>query len=385
VNLEGPKAQDPDDARTHLLLDAEDLKELAPPTLNPLPAKLGQLAQHALCLGRRVDQLLDGRWTFALAALALAAGVIVPLAAALSAAAGAVLHTCVAGSALIGFALYGLAWFGKLAAEEGEWGPGLPGPRFRSAVRLLLEDLGEFGRSPPYLKLLSSAQVLGIAGLAGLELASLRTCTRLVFDLPDSGALSALSGLLLLLAIGLSRYAGIAAPRLPLRAEDQSECVAAAGELPPIIDLSEPLPASFIGGHTPLHRVLVALSQWRAEHWPDEVAYRARLERYLQRSLLGSRIERDQPLGASREDGRVDLVVDDLVSILVKRRFQKTSAAHAVTALTRQALARPGKPMLLVVFDAPREAVFETGSLKTLIDLHQRLPVVTARMSVRRA
>jgi hypothetical protein len=386
VNLEGPKPQDPDEARTHLLLDAEDLKELPPPALERLPEKLGRLTPHLLRFGRRVDQLLGERWTLALAGLALAAGVVAPLGAALSARTGAALHTLVAMAALIGGAAYGCAWCGRVAAEDGEWGPGLPGARFRSAVRLLLEDLGEFGRSPLYLKLLSAAQVLGIAGLAGLELASLRTCTRLLFDLADSsGALSALSGLALLLGLGLTRYARAAMPPVQLRADDASECVAAAAELPPIIDLSEPLPPSFIGGHTPLHRVLVALSQWRAEHWPDEVAYRARLERYLQRSLLGSRIERDLPLGASHGDGRIDLVVDDLVSILVKRRFQKTSAALAVTALTRQALARPGKPMLLVVFDAPREAVFEAGSLKTLIDLHQRLPVVTARMPVRRA
>jgi hypothetical protein len=169
-----------------------------------------------------------------------------------------------------------------------------------------------------------------------------------------------------------------------LSPDDESESVAAATQLSPIVDLAEPLPTSFIGENTSLHRTLIALSQWPARQWPDESAYQLALERHFRRRMPQARIEREKWMGRTRRDGLADIVIDDTVLIAVKHGFRKASADRAIEQMRRYARTLPGKPMILTVFDAPREAVFESAATPALFDLHRRHSVLTARMPTRR-
>jgi hypothetical protein len=160
--------------------------------------------------------------------------------------------------------------------------------------------------------------------------------------------------------------------------------VAAAGQLPPIVDLDEPLPASFIGGYTTFHKALGVMSQWRGEAGPDEASCRAALQRHLQRHLSGSRIDSERWLGARRRDGVAQLLVDGMILIEVRRGFTGTPADPAL-ALMRGHTRRWGdKPMILCVFDAPRATLFESAATASLLELHEAAPFVTARMPTRR-
>lgn len=256
----------------------------------------------------------------------------------------------------------------------------------RNALQLLRDELGELRRSPPKLQLRTAAQVLTLFGLALVALTSLVTLLRHTFGMIDPAlAGRSVGGAALVAALLLQLQSRRLGESTPLAPEERAEAVTAVTGLPAILDLGEPLPASFIGGHTPVHRVLVALSQWRGRAWSDQVAYREALERHLQRELLGSRIERQKWLGRSRRDGVADLVIDDLILIEVRRRFGKSAAERATAVLSVRARAFRDKPLLLVLFDAPREAVFETDAMNALTELHQRLPAVTARMPVSRA
>jgi hypothetical protein len=151
-------------------------------------------------------------------------------------------------------------------------------------------------------------------------------------------------------------------------------------ELPPILDLTEPLPAPFTGGTTILHRTLVALSQWRPHGWPNEAAYRAALERHLQRHLPHCTVERERWVGRLRRDGIIDIVVDGLVVIGVKHGFHDACAERAIAAMRSYARAWSGKPMILAIFDAPRAAVLEGPRGASLVALHKELALVTVRM-----
>jgi hypothetical protein len=162
--------------------------------------------------------------------------------------------------------------------------------------------------------------------------------------------------------------------------EDLNESVVAARKLPAIVDLSDPLPQSFIGEYTPLHRVLMVLSEWRAPAWPDEAGCKAALTRHFQRHLTGSRVERNKQLGRSPGEGVADIVVDDLVLIEVRRGFQKAQADTAVADLETLGRRWQDRPMILVVFDAPREQVFEGPATSALRELHGRFPMLTARL-----
>jgi hypothetical protein len=384
--LEGPKLAPADEARTHLLLDASDLREEPPPTLRRLKGRLMGLLPHVLQVGGAWADVLDGTEQWALGLVALACGVIGPGIEAFAPASAGTFRSLASLGVWLGLGLYGLAWFGTLQTDDGGWASDLPERRVRNALQLLGDEFGELRRSPPKLQLRTAAQVLTLFGLVLVALTSLVTLLRHTFGMIDPAlAGRSVGGAALVAALLLQLQSRRLGASTPLAAEERAEAVTAIAGLPAILDLGEPLPASFIGGHTPVHRVLVALSQWRGRAWSDQVAYREALERHLQRELLGSRIERQKWLGRSRRDGVADLVIDDLVLIEVRRRFSKSAAERATAALSVRARAFRDKPLLLVLFDAPREAVFETDAMNALTELHQRLPVVTARMPMSRA
>ena len=193
----------------------------------------------------------------------------------------------------------------------------------------------------------------------------------------------------LALARGAARYR-IVAPR----PEELEESVAAANGLAALVDLSESLPPSFIDGYTPLHRILIALTQWRGTRyasprsvgsdWPDEAGYRAALERHFRRQLPACRIEGERWLGRQRADGIAGIVIDDMVVVEVARGFDPESAARAIARLSDLGRTWRDKPMILAIFEAPREPVFQSAATASLIELHERFPQLTVRMPFER-
>jgi hypothetical protein len=111
--------------------------------------------------------------------------------------------------------------------------------------------------------------------------------------------------------------------------------------------------------------------------------YRAALERHLQRQLPGCRIEREKRLIHGRRDAAADLLIDELVVIQVQHGFRNSSADHAVDQARRTARGWAGKPLVLVIFDAPRDAIFSSAATSALLELHERFPMLTARMPAR--
>jgi hypothetical protein len=162
--------------------------------------------------------------------------------------------------------------------------------------------------------------------------------------------------------------------------EELGESVAAAKRQAPLVDLSDSLPPSFIEGHTTLHRIMIALSQWRQMPWPDQAGYRAALERHFQHHLPACRIEREKWIGRSRGHGIADFVIDDMVLIQVTHGFGPAISARAVAQLNDLGRTWAGKPMILAIFDAPHEAVFQSAATLSLVELHDRLPLVSVRM-----
>jgi hypothetical protein len=366
-----------DEARTHLLLDASDVQEeRAPP--GPARVRLHSAGQGLHGVAQHVEALLHGRQRASLLALGVVCGIAAPLFDFLvDSSAATRLGSFVF---LLAMGVLALAWLGRLR-PEGASLTRTASARLRAQLRLFAEDVQELGRSPRYLKLIIAAELIGVLGVLGLSVASLRSVARLLFGLDDlPTALRWLCGVALVAAIvALSRASKLVPVAAP-DPEDLNESMVAARKLPAIVDLSDPLPSSFIGEYTPLHRVLMVLSEWRAPAWPDEVGCKAALVRHFQRHLTGSRVERDKQLGRSPREGVADIVVDDLVLIVVRRGLQKAQADAAITELDLLGRRWQERPMILVVFDAPREQVFEGSATSALRELHRRLPMLTARL-----
>src|SRR5690606_16588387 len=135
--------------------------------------------------------------------------------------------------------------------------------RARGATRLLIEGLQTLGGAPRNLRLFVVGQALALVGLGGLLLASvLALVASLLGSHECATGVAFLSGLLLLIGVSAAQFARRASVVAPAP-DELGESLSAARGLAALVDLSEPLPPSFIDGHTPLHRILIALAQWR--------------------------------------------------------------------------------------------------------------------------
>jgi hypothetical protein len=374
-----------EEERTHLLLDPFDLKDERDTALTRLTATLRPFAQRTLRLGLRLDELLHGRWSVAFAVLGIACGVLPPLFDYLTDDPASTASVIASIGAFIGLSAFGLAWLGSLRQDDGGWDWKVVGVRLSTLTRLLQQDIQEFGRSPRYLQLRLGAELLAGLGLGGSSLAACLGLIRLFMGASDPPSLLRfLSGLSLVAGVVLLGFARRAAPASAPGPTELSESLHAAGKLPPLVDLCEPLPTSLVGEDTLLHRVLFALSEWRSGEWLDEAGYRVALERHLQRHLPGYASQRERWLGGSRLAGVADVIVGDLVLIEVKHGFRQRSAERAFSRLRGHGRLWPGKPMILAIFAASREVVFDGDATAALVELHQTLPMLTVRMPSRR-
>jgi hypothetical protein len=380
----GPAGRVGDEERTHLLLDPLDLKDARDTPLTHVADRLRPVAERILALGRSLDEGLQGRRRAALLTVGVACGILPPIFDYLADDPRSMSSVLASLVVLGGFAAFALAGLAKLRRDDGVWDWQVAGVRAETTLRRLFEDAEQLGRSPRYLKLELGGGLLASLGLTGLALAACRTLVRLGLGESDPpSALRVVSGLLLVGGFLLLRSAERATPISAPGPAELGECLEAASKLPPIVDLSEPLPSSFVGDDSPLHRIVFALSEWRGRQWLDEVGYRAALERHLQRSLPGMRVERERSIGRSRRGAVADLVVGDLVLIEVKHGFRQRSAERALARLNGLAQSWPDKPIILAIFDASREVVFDGAVTPALVALHDRLPVLTIRLPAR--
>jgi hypothetical protein len=380
-----PKRPAFDDERTHLLLDPVDLKDDAEPGAprRDAPARSAAGPGRALTLGRVLDEMMHDRWRLALVLLALACGVLPPILDGLRDAEDAGVSLVASFLLPFGLATFGLAWLSR-ARSASRLNLVLVTSRVRASGSRLLRDLSELRHSPRYLQLVLAGQVAALAGVTGITLSSLVSLLRAPFGSYDPPSMfRLLCGLLALAGALLSLLGQRTAPLAAPGPDDFAESLAAAQHLPPLVDLEEPLPASFIGGYTTFHKALVVMSQWRGDPGPDEDACRASLERHLQRHLSGSRIESDRWLGARRHDGVAQLLIDGMILIEVARGFAPSDAERAVSTMRAHARRWADKPMILCVFGAPRAALFESAATAALVELHEAAPFVAARLPTR--
>jgi hypothetical protein len=371
----------------HIVQDGRGAAKLRPSRLSALSSPLPKLRVAAtliLRLSRWIDDQMHGRWRKLLILLSLLCGVVAPLVDYyLLGERVSTFRNIASGVILLAIAVFATAKLDKLRDDGGRWSLTVAWQSVQTRARLIAEDITEFGSSPRYLKLFIAGQLVGIAGLAGLTWANSVSVVRVVLGIVDTPSdLRTWSGVAVFVAALLLQSALRRAPKSPIG--NQGKAVAAATHLPAIVDLSDPLPFSFSGGGTPVHAVLTALSLWRSRPWPTEAGYQAALERHFQRRLPRSRVQREKWMGQTRASGIADIIIDDLVLIEVKRGFAKASADRAKGQLDGYVQTWPGKPILLVIFDAPKESVFDSVATARLVELHKCHAIVTVRMPLRR-
>jgi hypothetical protein len=93
------------------------------------------------------------------------------------------------------------------------------------------------------------------------------------------------------------------------------------------------------------------LARWKPRQLDSEAAYEASLKRFLQRELPGTKIERQYWLQGSdgRRVGKLDLVVDDVLAIEMKRLLRSSEADRAVGQVWKYAEAWTQGPVLLLL------------------------------------
>jgi len=375
-----PRPEAQRDDRTRLMLGPIVVKD-EPISVSPARSKRGApIARQVAQLGLWVDDFMHDRWPLALLAAAIVCGLLSPFTDEPGEVAGSTPSVLPATALFVGLFAFGLAWASKLPseAEGGKLAAALA--RVQGATRLLLDDLRTLGGAPRNLRLFAIGQALALIGLGGLVLScGLGLGAALLGSSERATGVAFSSGLLLLIGVSAAQFARRASVVAPAP-DELGESLSAARGLAALVDLSEPLPPSFIDGHTPLHRILIALSQWRAGSWPDDAGYLAALERHFQRHLPASQVEREKWLGPSRGDGIASLVIDDIVLLEVARDFTPSAAARSLARVSELLPRWPAKPIILAIFDAPRETVFQSAATSSLVNLHDDFPLLTVRM-----
>lgn len=379
------RAEPPRDERTKLMLGPVVMKD-APISVPPSGAeKAPSVGRRLGQLGLWIDDFMHERWPLALVAAAIVCGLLSPFTDEPGADATSTPSVAPSIALFLGLVAFVLAWASKLPSEgEGGWLAAALA-RVQGATRLWLDDVQRLGSAPQNLRLFAVGQLLALAGFAGLVLAGAVAIIAALLGSSDRlTGIAFWSGLGLLVGVSAAQFARRAAVVAPAP-DELGESVSAARGLAALVDLSEPLPPSFIDGHTPLHRILIALAQWRAGAWLDDAGYVAALERHFQRHLPASQVEREKWLGTARGDGIASLVIDDIVLIEVARRFAPADAARALARVSDLAPRWPAKPIILAIFDAPREAVFQSAATSSLVYLHDDFPLITVRMPEHRS
>jgi hypothetical protein len=118
--------------------------------------------------------------------------------------------------------------------------------------------------------------------------------------------------------------------------------------------------------------LLAHLARWKPRRLDSEAAYEASLKRFLQRELPGTKIERQYWLQGrdGRRVGKLDLVIDGVLAIELKRLLRSSEADRAVGQIWKYAEAWMQGPVLLLLcetrlrsssFHRPRRSAAREG------------------------
>jgi hypothetical protein len=370
-----------DDARTHLMLGPLSVRNEQQTFFGRLLTTLGSLVPPALRASVWLEEALHGRWLWAWAGVAVGCGFVAPGLDYLSTANGATLGAISWLFIVASLGVLALARLNGMRHDDGRWDPRIIGLRAWAGLALLLESGEHWERSPRHARLRLVGQLLALIGVLGFTWAGLVSSGRLLVGLGGAEtSLPFVSGVLLLAGVVVLRRALALAPAPGVYLQDFGNAMAGAAELPPVLDLADPLPAPLVTGTTVLHESLRALARWHPRQWPDEATYRAALELHLERHLPGAKLERERWMGPSRLDGVVDLVINGMIVMGIKRGFDMATAERAVGQMRRYARTWSGKPLLLILLEAPREAVFDGPGARLLVDARNEFVLLTVRM-----
>lgn len=143
-----------------------------------------------------------------------------------------------------------------------------------------------------------------------------------------------------------------------------------ATELPFVLDVRDPT-ASYDALPAELRTLAVTLSAWRPREQEREAGYERSLVRFLKKSLPGVDARTQQPFEA--EDGsrgRIDVVVDDVLAIELKRALRASSEAdRAVGQVFKYAASWRKGPVILLLCEAPWDFA-EQPLVRRLGELH---------------
>ena len=140
--------------------------------------------------------------------------------------------------------------------------------------------------------------------------------------------------------------------------------------LPFVIDTFDP---DGNGAPVELQVLLHHIARWKPRHQDSEAAYEASLKRFLQRELPGAKVERQQSLQTSdgRMVGKVDLVVDDVLAIELKRLLRSSEADRAVGQVWKYAEAWTRGPVMLLLCET-RAGFARAGFIDRIGELRDR-------------
>jgi hypothetical protein len=137
------------------------------------------------------------------------------------------------------------------------------------------------------------------------------------------------------------------------------------------------------GQGDPLGVTLTALFKWQSRkvrRYDEAYAYQEALFRHFRRHAGTFECKREVWMGKPPFEAVADLVLGDLVLIVVTRGFAQATAERVIGQMQVYAKAWPGKPKLLVIFEAERRDVLTSVAMSTLQGLHAAAEAIIVRM-----
>jgi hypothetical protein len=279
----------------------------------------------------------------------------------------------------------GFAWLGALRDEDGVFHGRWLGRRLYLLWTGFLESCSEWRELEPRFRRARFGRALLGVGCVLVVARNLAALGSILFDTGDPlgpmGVYLIGAGAMCLVVGGpLSLGDAFGAQRAS--AEQARDAKASIQALPAILEPNTGAEQQF-GQGDPVRAILTALGKWPARkvrHFDDEYGYQQALARHLRRHVGGLKYRREVWLGRARSEKIADLILGDLVLIVVRRGFEQVRAQRVIEEMHAFTKAWPGRPKILVVFDAERREILTSPAMATLQSLHASAELITVRM-----
>jgi hypothetical protein len=146
----------------------------------------------------------------------------------------------------------------------------------------------------------------------------------------------------------------------------------ALGTVPLVIDLRQSVPLS-ADVPSEFHPLLNTLAQWKPRASEREAGYERSLVRFLERNVPGIDAQTQLPFEADDGTrGRIDVVLDDVVAIELKRDLRASSEAdRAVGQIIKYAASWRKGPVILLLVEASEE-IADFPVLRRIAELREQ-------------